>query len=1094
MADKFQIISLRQLIRFIFSDTEKASLLGIPEELFFKPDNKKFYTYRYNKLLHLPLGVAAGPHTQLAQNIIASWLCGARYIELKTIQTLDELEVTKPCIDAADEAYNCEWSQELKIHESYDQYLNAWIIIHLLAYKMGFSETGCIFNMSAGYNLEGILKENVQWFFSKMQNCSLEKNEKIKSLEDLIPWAKEVKIPDYISDNITLSTMHGCPPEEIESIGLYLIKEKKLHTTIKLNPTLLGKEEVRKILNNDLGFETIVPDEAFAHDLKYNDAINLINRLQSASIEAKVEFGIKLSNTLESVNIREVLPAKENMNYMSGRALHPISIKLAAKLQQDFEGKLDISFSAGADCFNFPEIIACNLKPVTVCTDLLKPGGYMRLAQYAEELNKAFEILHATDIDDFIIKKNDNESEKVSKAAINNLVLYSEKVIHNAAYKKEIIAKQNIKTNKNLNYFDCISAPCVETCPTNQNIPQYMYHTAKSEPDKAYTEIIKTNALPNITGVICDHPCQLKCTRMNYDESLQIREIKRYVTENAQYSESKKVEKHHIKAAVIGAGPSGLSCAYYLALAGFDVNVYDEKSEVGGMVRSVIPAFRLDNTCIDLDFNSIKEAGVNFHFNTRIDKILFKELSREHEYIYISTGAQLAKKLDFEPDKQISGLFDPLSFLAKAKLGEETGIGKNVAIIGGGNTAMDAARTAWRLVGENGKVSIVYRRTISEMPADLGEIKAVIEEGIQIFELIAPENILVENDIVKGLSCVKMQLTAKDEKGRKQIQKIENSAFEMYFDTIIPAIGQDLDIDFIDNSYLKSVGGEYKTKIPGVYIGGDALRGASTAINAIADGRKTAEQIIKKVNLKAESAVSELKSLSYKDLMIKKPKRIKAEHPFELAVSERRNFNKLSQTFNKEQAEKEAERCLYCDEICNICVTVCPNFANYAYQVEKQQISLPKAILSENGIILENDKEFEIKQSTQIVNIADFCNECGNCNTFCPTSGAPYKDKPHFYLNIKSFKDAAYGYYFNEMKDRTVLIYKDKQFVKTLTLENNRFIYETDQISAEINTEKFEVSKVVFKASCVKEAYFDFAAEMYVMFKGLLPLAAISKQ
>ncbi len=1094
MTDKFQIITLRQLIKFIFSDKENTSLLGIPEEVIYKKNDNKLITYRYNKPLHLPLGVAAGPHSQLSQNIIGAWLCGARYIELKTIQTLDELEVTKPCIDASDEGYNCEWSQELKIAESYDQYLNAWIIIHLLAYKMGFKEVATIFNMSAGYNLDGILKENVQWFFSKMQDCRVEKAEKLLSIADLIPWANDVEIPDCISDNITLSTMHGCPPEEIESIGLYLIKEKKLHTTIKLNPTLLGKEDLIRILNEDLGFETIVPDEAFAHDLKYPDAISLIKKLQTAAIDHNVEFGIKLTNTLESVNIREILPKKESMNYMSGRALHPISVKLAAKLQQDFDGKLDISFSAGADCFNFPELIACNLKPVTVCTDLLKPGGYMRLFQYSEELSKALNALDAVDIDDYIIKKSGVSSNNINYSALINLQNYAEIVSKNKAYKKEIIREQTIKTRKILGYFDCISAPCVDTCPTNQNIPQYMYHTAKSEPDKAFAEIMKTNALPNVTGMICDHPCQLKCTRMNYDESLQIREIKRYISENGNINIDKYFSDLRIRVAVIGAGPSGLSCAFYLALAGFDVNVYDEKSNVGGMVRSVIPSFRLENNSIDFDLKRIEDAGVKFHFNIKVDKNLFNELSKQNEYIYISTGAQLSKKLDFAPLNEISGLLDPLLFLKQAKLGESTGIGKNVAIIGGGNTAMDAARTAWRLVGENGSVSIIYRRTISEMPADQGEIKAVIEEGIKIYELIAPENILIENEKINGLLCSKMQLSDKDENGRKQIQKIKDSEFEMYFDTIIPAIGQDLDIDFIDNSYLHSKTGDYKTKIPGVYIGGDALRGASTAINAIGDGRKTAEQIIKAANIQKPIYVSDIKSLSYKDLIHRKSKRIKTEHPFEIAVDERRNFNQLSKTFTKEQAEKEADRCLYCDEICNICVTVCPNFANYAYQVDKQQIILPKAILTDKGILLEKDKEFKINQTTQIVNIADFCNECGNCNTFCPTSGAPYKEKPHFYLNMKSFKEAEFGYYFNEMKDRSVLIFKDKQFVKTLTLENNRFIYETDQISAEINADKFEIGKVVFKASCVKEAYFDFAAEMYVMFKGLLPLAAICKQ
>ncbi|MFZ4741806.1 MAG: hypothetical protein ACOYLE_11650, partial [Bacteroidales bacterium] len=165
--------------------------------------------------------------------------------------------------------------------------------------------------------------------------------------------------------------------------------------------------------------------------------------------------------------------------------------------------------------------------------------------------------------------------------------------------------------------------------------------------------------------------------------------------------------------------------------------------------------------------------------------------------------------------------------------------------------------------------------------------------------------------------------------------------------------------------------------------------------------------------------------------------------------------------------------------------TVCPNFANYAYHLKPQTILLPKAVATEKGIVLEEDKSFEIKQAYQIINIADFCNECGNCQTFCPTSGAPYKDKPHFYLTIKSFKDAETGYFLNKLKDRNVLIYKEKQSIKTLTFTNNTYIYETDQISAEINCERFEVEKVVFKAACVKEAYFDFAAEMYVLMKGV---------
>ncbi|MCD4684044.1 MAG: hypothetical protein K8R86_12235, partial [Bacteroidales bacterium] len=216
MTDRFSIISFRQLAQLILDQIEnKSQFFGIPQEVFFKPgENDPFRLIRYKQLLETPIGVAAGPHTQLAQNIVAAWLCGARYIELKTIQTLDELEVSKPCIDMQDEGYNCELSQELKIQESYDQYLNAWIMIHILKHKFGWDgkELGTIFNMSVGYDLKGILKENVQWFFEKMGNCAIEKENKINEIKDLYPQINDIQIPDCISNNVTLSTMHGCPP------------------------------------------------------------------------------------------------------------------------------------------------------------------------------------------------------------------------------------------------------------------------------------------------------------------------------------------------------------------------------------------------------------------------------------------------------------------------------------------------------------------------------------------------------------------------------------------------------------------------------------------------------------------------------------------------------------------------------------------------------------------------------------------------------------------------------------------------------------------------------------------------------------------
>ena len=391
MSDRFYRIPIEKLFKWILSEEKDGRIFGIYKELFFTPNKSDIFRMnRYGQMLETPIGVAAGPHTQLAHNIIASWLCGARYIELKTVQTLDKIEVTKPCIDMEDEGYNCEWSQELTIEDSFNEYLNAWIIIHILKDKFGWNtnDPGFIFNMSVGYDLAGIQKPNVQWFLDKMNNCKAEKDEKINQLASLYPKIFEVNIPDQISDNVTLSTMHGCPSNEIENICRYLIEERKLHTSLKLNPTLLGKENLRNILNDKLGYEIIVPDEAFEHDLKYDDAIKIINSLKQSADKVGVEFGLKLTNTLESTNTTNWLPEKEKMVYTSGRALHPISINLAEKLQSDFNGELDISFSAGVDAFNVADTLACNLKPITVCSDLLKPGGYLRLTQYLEEIKK----------------------------------------------------------------------------------------------------------------------------------------------------------------------------------------------------------------------------------------------------------------------------------------------------------------------------------------------------------------------------------------------------------------------------------------------------------------------------------------------------------------------------------------------------------------------------------------------------------------------------------------------------------------------------------------------------------------------------------
>ena len=733
-SDKFWPCDIETLLAWVLEEENHGQIFGIPRDLFFVPREDDFFRMRrYGQLLDTPLGVAAGPHTQLSQNLISAWLTGARYLELKTVQVLDEIAVTKPCIDMTDEGYNCEWSQELKLEQSFDEYLNAWIMLHILKHKFCWGspdERGFIFNMSVGYNMEGILSPTVQRFLDRMQNCPEEKAEKIERLARLYPRVKEVDIPDYVSDSITISTMHGCPPEEVEKIGRYFVEERRLNTTIKLNPTLLGPEMVRNILNDRLGFETQVPDLAFDHDLKYADGIALIRSLLESARKSGVFFNIKLTNTLETNNREQNLPKNEQMVYMSGRALHPLSINLAARLQQEFDGALDLSFSAGIDCFNFADVLACNLSPVTVCSDILKPGGYGRLLQFLEEARKDIRSAGAGTLEEYV-KARSGGIGNHAQAGLKNLQAYAKSTAENVAYAKREFPYDNIKTSRELKTFDCVHAPCMATCPVSQNIPAYMHYTAEGDYEKAFRVIMETNPFPHVQGMVCDHLCETKCTRINYDNPLLIREIKRFV---AQRFDAPAVRRplplNGIKVAIVGAGPSGLSCAHFLALDGFEVQVFEGKDFAGGWASDAIPAFRLDEAAVRKDVDAILSHGVTIHYGTRIDKEQFEALRSRFDYVYVAAGAQEAMPMGV-PGESTSGVIDQLAFLSAVRRGERPSLGRKVAVIGGGNSAMDAARAAKRLVGRDGEVMVFYRRTRKEMPAALGRGRSHARRGDQ---------------------------------------------------------------------------------------------------------------------------------------------------------------------------------------------------------------------------------------------------------------------------------------------------------------------------------------------------------------------------
>ena len=1085
--DRFTPLDAATLLRWMQHDLPNKQLFGIGRELFFmpKPDDP-FRMERYGKVLETPLGVAAGPHTQLAQNILSAWLCGARYIELKTVQVLDELNVAKPCIDMADEGYNCEWSQELKLDQSFEEYLKAFVLLYVLRDMLNLpveaapgKGPGFIFNMSAGYNLEGIKSPAVQRFLDRMENAE-EDVKRIKAeLAQLYPAIEKMPIPARLSDNLTVSTMHGCPPDEVESIGRYFITERRYHTTIKLNPTLLGPERLRDILNTQLGYDVCVPDEAFGHDLKYNDGVAIIRNLAAAAETAGVAFGLKLTNTLETTNEKQTLPRSEGMVYMSGRSLHPISINLTERLQQEFDGKLDIAFSAGVDTFNVADTLACGLRPITMSSDILKPGGYGRLHQYLDTLRAEMRKAGAHTIAEW----EKSRSPIAGNPGFANLVSYAAAVLgKHSRYHKERFPYVSVKTERPLPRFDCAAAPCMSGCPAEQDIPRYLDAVARGDFELAWRVITATNPFPNVQGMACNHQCQSRCTRINYDKPLMIREVKRFVAEKmAEAASGVPSAQTGKRAAVIGAGPAGLSCARFLAAQGVEVHLYEEKPVLGGMAGDAIPAFRLTGDSLRRDIDAILELGVRLHKDTPVDAALFDTLAEENDAVYIAVGAQESLPLGI-PGEDAAGVLDQLSFLSAVRRCEPTGIGSHAVVIGAGNSAMDCARAARRLVGEDGSVTIAYRRTRKEMPADIEEIEAALDEGVRIVELCAPEEVLADGGRVSGLRCRRMRLVPDPDGGRPRPVPTDE-AFTLDADTLIVSIGQRVKAGFLpDAMTLKADPHTSQTSLPNVFAGGDAVRGASTLINAVADGRHAAETILARLGLSAQAATatpSDERRPDLDGLRIRQATRVMGPALPERSPENRLDFDPAIRTLTEEEAMDESRRCLQCDLVCNVCTTVCPNRANVALLSLPMPHPVQVAVRDGNGVRVETLSNRRLEQSYQIVNIADACNECGNCATFCPSAGAPYRDKPRIHLSRESFDNAPDGY---RLVSPARLEGKRGGKAFSLAAEKNGFVFESDALIAHLDGGTLCATKVTLNDD-VKEAALSGAVEAVTLFR-----------
>ena len=930
MSEVMTPMSFEQLVDWVLQEKKKRGTV-FGQHHAYRADGTHNRTM-FGRTLETPIGPAAGPHTQMTQNIVAAYYAGSRFFELKTVQIMDGEElaacINRPCIKADDEGYNCEWSTELTVPQAMEEYIKAWFLLKVIAKEFGLGDmNGFQFNVSVGYDLAGIQSPKVDTFLNSMKHAEdteIFKHCKAYLLEHA-DWFEHVttedieQIPPEICNSVTLSTLHGCPPQEIERIAMYLLTEKGFHTFVKCNPTLLGYEFARKTMD-EMGYDYIqFGDFHFKDDLQYEDAVPMLTRLMNTAKERNLEFGVKITNTFPVDVKQNELPSEEM--YMSGKSLYPLSISLAAKLAKEFDGRLRISYSGGADYYNIERIVDAGIWPVTVATTLLKPGGYQRLTQMAK-----------------LLDKENAPFEKVDAESAGKLAEEAVKDPHHVKAMKPLPSR---KMKKEVPLMDCFVAPCKEGCPIHQDITTYLQLVGEEKYEEAMEVITEKNPLPFITGTICAHNCMSKCTRNFYETPVHIREMKLKAAENGYEALLEKLPVPAVtkaeKAAVIGGGPAGMAAAYFLRKGGMEVTLFEAKESLGGVVRHVIPPFRISEDAIEKDAEILRKMQVDIRCNTKLESL--EELKKQgYTKIVLAVGAPVQGSLKLE-----SGMpKNALEFLAEFKQTDgKVSLGKHVVVIGGGNTAMDTARAAKRNAGVE-HVYLIYRRTRRYMPADEEELVMALEDGVEFKELLSP--VKLENG---QLFCKVMQLSDYDVSGRRGVTETGETVW-VPADTVIAAVGEKVPTDWYQaNGLAVSEKGRLyvdektlKTSDDNVYAAGDGLYGPATVVEAIRDGRKVAEAIAGEV----------------------------LACDFDKLAEEEKVYAKRGVLKEEQKETKEAGRCLGCSTICENCVEVCPNRANIAIQVPGME-------------------------KHQIIHVDYLCNECGNCKSFCPYSSAPYLDK-----------------------------------------------------------------------------------------------------
>ncbi len=866
MGNKLRPLSFDKLMAMLLEEySAYGTVFGVKD--FYKAGRARLPIF--GARIENPVGPGAGPVTQMAQGIIASYFAGARFIELKTVFP-ESGRGQRPCVSTDGCTYFSECQSELQIGEAFGEYVKAWYAIKLLssAFELGVPE-GFIFNMSVGGDFADLKSEKMNAFIEGLKSA-----EYTKVWRECENWARahmdELDGIDntYISDispnvstSVTFVPRRGLSAEEIEQCSRYLIEEKHLHTFVRLDPSLLGYYTIRGILDINGYTDIEINKERMESEASYDDLKPALLRLQSAADALRLEFGVKVcSGLLTEDNENKVIAG----GCLTGRALFPIAFSLAEKIANDFGGGLRIFFSGGVDYYTATKLFNTGIWPIAMVSDLIRPGGLSRLKQVADDISKCdyahFSGILTSDLPD--VEKD----------------VYFAGRCRNAGFARSKKAKGPIP------YAYCFKSQCRAACPLGQDIPFITRLIKNGKSLDALRVIFERNPMPFTTETLCPHPCVDACSRRFYECPLSINTENLKAVKNACFDlldETEMKSRAGEPVAVVGCGPAGLATACFFARQGANVTIFDKEWCPGGAVTKYIPKFRIDDADVEWDVTLVQALGIGIELGEEVTSI--KELREKgFEKVILAIGAGKQKQLKFAFGKN----HPALEFLEKYKREPKTleeEIAGNIVVIGGGHTAVAAARCAKRLPSVD-RVTLVFDRPESEISASPSEIATMKKEGIFLAESLIPSGIRGGN-----LLCHISKLGEPDEKTGVRPVLDTGAKDKVPADFAINAVGEECDSPLIDEIDAK------------VYLVGNASFGyTATTPEVIADAQRLAAKI---ANCHYDRYMPDNEIEDYSFM---------------------KKRGKLCEDCKK---CTEGDRCLECESVCEFCVESCPNRA-----------------------------------------------------------------------------------------------------------------------------------------------------------------------